>query len=146
MKSKIYTLKYVGKLPIAVFICLYDLPALAYIAFKFFYSNDELLWKIMDSVVFGTLFLWFIIALFIHPVKIKTDGTLVVINFMYPFRETFDIKGMTSITYQEVPVVLGRVKCITLHFDSQQKNIFITDVEEFCKDCLHFRPDLQISL
>jgi len=138
-------LKRVGRLPIAVFLLIYYLPALAFFTYTIFFKDDTMFWKILDCIVLGTLFLWLLLALFIHPVCIKKNS-IVITHFGYPFREQIDIQTISKITYQEVPVVLGRVKCLTLHTPSKQKNIFITDVEDFCTKCLSINNRMSIPL
>ena len=145
MKNKKYTLKYVGKLPIVLFIILYYIPAIFIMVIISQNEQNDIWVTIMDCLVFGLLFLWFLLALFIHPVSIKNAQTINITNLAYPFRERLNIKDITRIVPHEVPVVFGKIKCLTLYTDHIIKNIFITDIGDFCTECVKINPKIEVT-
>lgn len=143
MRNKLFLLKYIGKVPIVQVLAICYLPALVLFAYIVLYEHTSFPWKITDCVVFGILYLWFLLAIFIHPIIIKNNHTINIVHFSYPFREKIKIESINRISSHKVSTFLGIINYLTLYTRKKQVNIFITDTEGFCEECLRINPNIK---
>lgn len=144
--SKRFFIKRVGRIPIFIFITLYWIIGSTWIIFMhLIIHNDNIQDLIADNIVLEVLMFFFLCALFIHPVVLKDDGELIVINFSYPFWEKYKVQDIQKISPVSAKIVFGEVEALCLSFEKQQKNIIITDREMFCLECKKLNPNIEIT-
>lgn len=144
--SKRFIIKRVGRTPIIFFIIMYWIIGSAWIVFcDLIFHNHNVKEIITDNIVLEVLVFFFICAVFIHPVVLKDNGELIVINFSYPFREKYMVQDIQKISPVSAKIVFGEVEALCLSFEKQQKNIIITDREQFCLECKKLNPNIEIT-
>lgn len=94
------------------------------------------------TLVLSLIWLWFLFAIFYHITIVKPDGKLIIVSFVWPFVQRFDLCNLVSVSMVDAPTLWGLAHGVQLTFsDRKSKGLHLAKEQEFLALCHQYNPN-----